>query len=125
MSWLFIDTHAPGQLRVGWLGEEVSIKTYPGRASGLLLKLPSIRKLKREANGICVVAGPGSFSSVRTGVLYANLLSRLLRVPLVGISVDESKDLDALRITHYALRSTEYVAPVYDAEPNITIPKSS
>jgi len=124
MSWLFIDTHQSGQYRVGWLGKEVNVKTYTGRASGLLLKLPSLAKVKCEAKGVCVVAGPGSFSSVRTGVLYANLLSRLLKVPLVGISVDDSSDLKATSYKLQASDSVSYVSPIYDAEPNITLPRS-
>jgi tRNA A37 threonylcarbamoyladenosine modification protein TsaB len=75
--------------------------------------------------GICVVSGPGSFSSIRVGVLYANLLSRLLRLPLVGVSVEETAERVALmqRLKNHVPTSATYVAPVYDMEPNITIPR--
>jgi tRNA A37 threonylcarbamoyladenosine modification protein TsaB len=99
----------------------------PGSAGQLLNVLAKDRKRLFSAEGVCVVAGPGSFSSVRTGVLYANLLSRLLRIPLVGVTVEEASDLDALsrRLldTRYSKLETRYVAPIYDAEPNITVPR--
>lgn len=72
--------------------------------------------------GICVVAGPGSFSAVRGGVLMANLLGRLLGKPLVGVSREDAENLSKLRRSLFAQAFTPqpYVAPVYDAEPNIT-----
>lgn len=70
-----------------------------------------------------MVAGPGTFSSVRTGVLQANLLARLLRVPLVGVLAEEARDLPKLseRLWSGNLAAATYVAPLYDAEPNITV----
>lgn len=125
MSWLFLDTHASSAFRFGTLtdGKAPSVKTVEGRAYELLPKLVNVRQ--KDVDGICVVAGPGSFSAVRTGVLYANLLARLWNVPLVGVSVDEAEDL--ARLTDSLLanerNAVSYVAPVYDAEPNITIAK--
>ena len=125
--WLFIDTHKPGESRIAWFEKEkpVRIVYIKGRAAAVL---PTIAKTwNKRVAGICVVAGPGSFSSVRAGVLQANLMSRLLRIPLVGITVAESHDLPVLAhrllATRYALRTSRYVAPIYDQEPNIAIPK--
>ena len=75
-----------------------------------------------RAHGVCVVAGPGSFSAIRGGVLIANLLARLHDKKLYGLSKDEASDLTAVRerLTDGQLPSAPYVAPVYDAEPNIT-----
>ena len=131
MAWLFLDTHIPGQFRVGCIGSgsRDRVRSYQERASGALRAIASLLK-RRKPDGVCIVAGPGSFSSVRTGVLYANLLARGWNVPLVGVSVTEAGDLAALsarlsasRSTLHAPRSTPYVAPIYDAEPNITIPR--
>lgn len=129
MPWLFIDTHERGVSRWGWMDTTgVELRTILGSAGQLLNAFAKERKRLSSARGVCVVAGPGSFSSVRTGVLYANLLSRLFRIPLVGVTLEEAKDLDALsgRLldTRYAIRDTRYVAPLYDAEPNITIPRT-
>lgn len=92
------------------------------RAHFLPALLAGCARWKDDLSGICVVRGPGSFSAIRTGVLYANLLSRLLRLPLFSISAEEAADLRrvAKRLEYGALRSASYVAPVYDREPNIT-----
>ena len=92
----------------------------------ILRSLFSRERARLEAcEGICVVAGPGSFSSIRVGVLYANLLSRLLRLQLVGVSVEDATDRSALveRLKNHAPSPNVYVAPVYDMEPNITVPR--
>lgn len=122
--WLFLDTHAPGKSRFAWLeqGKPVRPVEVEGRASVLL---PRIAKTwNKKIAGVCVVAGPGSFSSVRAGVLQANMISRLLKIPLVGVTVDQAHDLpvlaERLRTKHIA--ASPYVAPIYDKEPNITCP---
>lgn len=124
MAWLFIDTHSPEGSRYAWLkaGHPTKAVVVAGRSSKLLPRLAKDWR-GRELDGVCVVVGPGRFTSVRTGVLYANLMSRLLSVPLVGIRAEESLDLDALAARLPGLPAIEYAAPVYDAEPNITLPR--
>lgn len=131
MAWLFLDTHKPGEARFAWLEKEKLplVTLIEGRANNLLPKLAKsvgAKGLKR-IEGVCVVAGPGSFSSVRAGVLDANLIARLQKVPLVGVTVDEAQDLPVLShklfATHHSLKLAAYVAPIYDKEPNITVPK--
>lgn len=113
-------------IRYGWLAlDRVNVKRKEARAGDLLLMLACDRKRLKHIDGICVVAGPGSFSAVRTGVLYANLLSRLIRRPLVGVLREETNDLTALAKHLYDGASvTPYVSPLYDAEPNITTQKT-
>ena len=130
MSWLFIDTTRTGICRFGMLESDGSgVVTRQIRADRLLAHIArriGLASLHQTMNGICVVAGPGSFSAVRGGVLIANLLSRFLKKPLVGISVEEAQDLASVmhRLEHSKKQSTvaSFVAPVYDAEPNITQP---
>jgi len=131
MAWLFLDTHAPGEARFAWFEKDALPKPVPveGRTVNVLPKLAKSlgpKGLKR-IEGVCVVSGPGSFSSIRAGVLQANMIARLLRVPLVGITVDEAGDLPVLSYKlfakHHSVKLAEYVAPIYDKEPNITIPK--
>lgn len=116
MAWLFIDTHEAGRVRLAWTenGNILKQTEKEGRASVLL---PLIAKdMKRfKIEGVGVVAGPGSFSAVRGGVLDANMIARLLNVPLLSFEVGEAFDPTRAPV--------EYVAPVYDKEPNITIPK--
>lgn len=125
--WLFLDTHKPGFSRFAWLekGKPVRTVSIDGRASALLPRLA--KSWVKHIAGVCVVAGPGSFSSVRAGVLQANLISRLLNVPLVGVTVDQVHDLPVLaaRLMSGHIAAAAYVAPIYDQEPNITIPKSA
>ncbi len=136
MAWLFIDTHENGRVRYAWLeaGRVLKRVEREGRASLLMpliakdLVTPSDSPLKRgrELSGVCVVEGPGSFSAVRGGVLDANLLARFLRVSLVAVSAGDAQDLEGLaaRIASGDVSTSTYVAPVYDREPNITIPKT-
>lgn len=113
-----------GKFRLGWLFEDgtVQVKTFAQKAHKLLPRLSAMVPAK-NLKGICVVAGPGSFSSVRSGVLDANLLARLWRLPLIGVRVEETEELPSLakRLASFRTRSAEYVAPLYDAEPNITV----
>ena len=128
MSWLFLDTHSPGRFRLGWFDDDgrVDVREVDGRATMILPMLEKTWKSRgKKIIGVCVVAGPGSFSAVRTGVLYANLIARFSRVPLVGITVAESDDLVSLssHLLSGSVVPSSYVAPVYDAEPNITKPR--
>lgn len=133
MPWLFLDTHEPGKARFALLDQDrlPKVTEVEGRATALLPRLAKTLGSKGVADidGVCVVAGPGSFSSVRAGVLQANLVARLLRKPLVGITVDEAADLPVLshklHASHHSVNRSEYVAPIYDKEPNITLPKNA
>ncbi|MBU2613186.1 hypothetical protein KJ925_01875 [Patescibacteria group bacterium] len=128
MRWLFIDTSVSGSVRLGFLGgTRPSVRTVRGRSGVLLPSLAS--RFGREALeglcGVCVVAGPGSFSSIRGGVVAANVLARNLNLPLVGVDVSEAADLSQLsgRLLSDAITPVATVLPRYDAEPNITMPK--
>jgi hypothetical protein len=126
-SWLFIDTSSRERIRIALIEKEQNTEWITeGSRQSLLLRLSEYISPKRLSglSGICVVRGPGSFSSIRSGVLIANLLSRMYRLPLFGVDIDQSRDLSVLRtnlLTHTIL-SVTYVAPMYDAEPNITCP---
>jgi tRNA A37 threonylcarbamoyladenosine modification protein TsaB len=126
MAWLFIDTARPSHFRFGTLSSaKPRITTVSGRAGRLL---PSLNRAYgiaglRSVEGVCVVHGPGSFSSVRGGVLVANLLARLLRKPLVGVDRMGAEDLGRLTANLMGgdMPAVSYVMPTYDAEPNITV----
>jgi tRNA A37 threonylcarbamoyladenosine modification protein TsaB len=112
--WLFIDTHVLGTYRLGFVDQHhEDIQSFSGRAHELLGQLDRLCPDTSLITGICVVDGPGTFSSIRTGVLYANLLARLLSVPLTSIHAGE-------RFSPLDVVSRSYVAPIYDSEPNIT-----
>ncbi len=129
MSWLFIDSSAPKNFRLGLLGPTVKLWEHTARSNELLAQLNKRvpKRVLMNTDGICVVSGPGSFTAIRTGVLIANLLARLLNKPLVGIPISEAHDLVQLSAQlathHFPLAS--YVKPEYDTEPNITLPKTA
>lgn len=125
--WVYIDTSVAGECRFGTVAAtNIDVKEVKTRSNGLLplLSRAVSRKAFSRIKGVCVVAGPGSFSSIRDGVVTANLLARLFRKPLVGVTVDDAKDLTTLasRLEKGKLDPVSFVAPIYDAEPNITRP---
>jgi hypothetical protein len=127
-QWLFIDTSVAGVCRVGMMTDKRQAVAELQARSGALL--PAIAKIGtaslQKMTGICVVHGPGSFSSVRGGVLIANLLSRAYHVPLVGITVREAENLDRVweGLVANAFPPRSFVEPLYDAEPNITVART-
>lgn len=129
MSWIFIDTSERGVVRLADVPRRGRIrvtqkKVLPGATVAAIASFVD-PKVVEKADGICVVAGPGSFSAVRSGVLVANVLARMFGIPLHGLSREEVTDMGAVRdrLLAHDVASTPYVAPVYDAEPNITCPK--
>lgn len=89
-----------------------------------------LKKNKRrpeEIRAVLVVSGPGSFTAVRQGVVGANAFGYLLRVPVVGVKLEEFKNEDEfLEIGYKKLLKAKkgtVVLPAYGREPNITKPK--
>ncbi|MFA6382650.1 MAG: tRNA (adenosine(37)-N6)-threonylcarbamoyltransferase complex dimerization subunit type 1 TsaB [Candidatus Buchananbacteria bacterium] len=76
---------------------------------------------------IFVVLGPGPFTALRIGVVTANTLAWALKIPVVGIKLDEFKDIDQLiKIGGQKIKRTKIgrtVEPFYGREPNITLKK--
>jgi tRNA A37 threonylcarbamoyladenosine modification protein TsaB len=124
MSWLFIDTSERMRVQLALLPRRGRVRARVMRGRRPVPFLASFMSAKSvpSLHGIAVVSGPGSFSAVRSGVLAANLLARMHRLPLYGVRASEARDLRALRDTLVAgaRRPSPYVAPVYDAEPNIS-----
>lgn len=126
MQWFFLDTHQRGRSVYGWISASAPrLQTHRGRLhillSGLSRFAPSSAFI--ACDGICVVAGPGPFSSIRSGVLLANLLARIYRLPLIAISAEEGaspRNLYPLLISRFK-STASYIAPEYDREPNITV----
>lgn len=121
--WLFLDSSERGFARVALLGLRIAVRTVRGKGRivhALAALIP--RDRLSLVQGVCVVAGPGPFSAVRSGVLAGNVLARMLHVPLYRVLRDEAADLSQIRdgLRQGRLKRVSYVAPLYDAEPNIT-----
>lgn len=129
VRYFFIDTRSRDAARFGWLDEKGGSKLWPTQpgSSGLIssVSLKVKQKDLAKAQGICVVAGPGSFSSIRTGTLVANLLARIYKLPLIAVEASEVDDLETLASSLNKRRPISYAAPIYDQEPNITMKKSN
>lgn len=123
MTYLFIEALGPIEFRVGLLGPKgAKLRSVAKRSHAILGEtMAAVRKARPD--GVCVVVGPGSFTAVRTGVLVANVYARLARLPLYGIDAAQAQDLAGLYadLVAGAVPPSGYVAPVYSAEPNITL----
>lgn len=129
MGWIGIDTRTNGHSVVSWIeGEHSETIQVEGRAARALPILARLTKDRMNLiEGVLVASGPGTFSSIRTGVLYANLISRLLKIPLIELNEEEVSPEGYPQIIqdYFAGRrlGATYVAPIYDREPNITTPR--
>jgi hypothetical protein len=82
--------------------------------------LASAGAKKEEIGEIAVDRGPGGFSAVRRRVAAATALARALGAKLAAVSDDMTpEDAAALPASAFAERAP--IAPLYAAEPNITI----
>jgi hypothetical protein len=81
-----------------------------------------------ELKGIAVVLGPGSFTSVRLGVVIANALGFSLAIPAAGIKADEftsTEDLFNVGIERLKKIKKGVIAiPFYNKPPHITQARS-
>ena len=75
-----------------------------------------------ELEGIIVFTGKGSFTGLRIGTSTANALAYGLEIPVVAGLGEEwiKQGLENLKKANKG----DYVIPKYNAEPNITKPKS-
>ncbi len=119
--WLYLETTRPDAFTVGVLGgKKEKLWKIQGRSHAVINQVMK-RVALEQLSGICVVSGPGSFTSTRTGVVVANILSRQLKLPLVGVTLDEVVDLGALTQKLPGMAASSFVAPRYSSEPNITV----
>ncbi len=129
MGYLFIDTRLTGASSVWWIDEQETIPwLVDARAQEVLSCIYGhIGQIRSGLKGIAIVSGPGRFSSIRVGILYANLLARWYHVPLFEATPDDAASEEGRRtLVHQILSGIRtpqtYVAPIYDREPNITTP---
>ncbi len=124
-SWLYIDTRTRASAEFGWISPAGDSKLWkvdhgsPGLMSTLVKKI-KLHDL-HDALGICLVSGPGSFSSVRMGALVANLLSDFSSLPLYALVAQADFQVSQVPMLILGLKPVKYAPPVYDQEPNITV----
>ena len=130
MGYLLLDTRVSDEAKAWWLSE-AGEETWQaaGRAQGILGVIARERsRFTAELGGVAIVAGPGRFSALRIGILYAHLLAHWYKVPLYAltsadVATEEARAAAVGAIRTGATPETTYVAPLYDREPTITIPR--
>ncbi len=131
---LVIDTTDVERIFLGLIqeGKFITKKTLAAKYQHAEKLLPAIIKLlsspaRRQVQAIAVISGPGSFTSLRIGVVTANALAYAQRLPIIGISKEEFTDLPSLAaVVSKKLKHAHVgglVEPAYGKEPNITIKK--
>ncbi|MEK7537513.1 MAG: hypothetical protein AAB619_00880 [Patescibacteria group bacterium] len=132
---LVLQTNIAGRLAV-WLvdGGRIIIarrKAIVWHSSDKALALVdrTIRQAKRslrEVHKIVVVRGPGPFTAVRTGLIIANTLGMLLKIPVRGVvTKHQLSNADVLRDVRVKAGLGKIVKPWYGKSPNISTPKNT
>ncbi len=76
--------------------------------------------LKNSIQGIAVVVGSGSFSSVRIAVTLANTWHYALEIPVFGIEKKQIEEIENLYEKIFLeKKDTGFILPSYSGEPNI------
>ncbi|OGY54610.1 MAG: hypothetical protein A2951_02990 [Candidatus Buchananbacteria bacterium RIFCSPLOWO2_01_FULL_56_15] len=93
--------------------------------------LPAIDALRRTTKlplsgltGVMLVSGPGPFTALRVGVLTANTIAWVLRLPLVGVRKTVGANFETLIAQGLAklknISAPVMVEPYYGQAPNVT-----
>lgn len=129
MAYLLLDARFRGEAGAWWVyqgGEEVWVERQ--ETQDILRMVQAHREVLRESlKGVGVMAGPGRFSAVRVGIVYAHVIARWYRVPLYRLQTEdvvtpESRARVAQEIREGARTAEVWIDPVYDRAPNITSP---
>ncbi|HNV97479.1 MAG TPA: tRNA (adenosine(37)-N6)-threonylcarbamoyltransferase complex dimerization subunit type 1 TsaB [bacterium] len=125
---LYIDTTQREFIKLALIKERdiflLDKKVDSKQSENLLELLDKFLKSKRlklkNLKRVIVNTGPGSFTSVRLGVVLANTLSYALKIPVIGFSEKEIiTQEDMLKLSDFKAEH-EFVKPFYYKEANIT-----
>lgn len=127
---LVLQTTITGRITV-WLVHEKKIQdqqelsvVWHGSDKALAFIDSVLRKNKisiPRLSQIIVVRGPGSFTAVRTGLIVANTLAAVLRIPAQGIVTEQQLTLQqVVRAAQKKGVKNRMVKPWYGKSPNIT-----
>ncbi len=135
--YLIINTAYKDKAWIALANEEgvASVVSVVPEQNGHMDPLVGIQRALKENSitleslkGIVVNSGPGSFSSLRSGIVVGNTLSFGLGIPIVGIPMHDERPVAqsaALGIIEVKKAKVwDIVSPEYGSEPNISKPKN-
>lgn len=135
--YLVVDTSSPEHFIVAlaqpdgrWLAYE-KIESHFTQSEKLLPRVESLMKKNRtsaqDIAAICVVAGPGGFTSLRIGVVTADTLGFAWHKPVISIRTADYEARSGLRrgalVRCTRAGKDSQVLPQYGRPPHITKPK--
>ncbi|PKL72297.1 hypothetical protein CVV26_02135 [Candidatus Kuenenbacteria bacterium HGW-Kuenenbacteria-1] len=81
------------------------------------------RKIQ-DLKGIAIIIGPGPFTALRIGIIIANTMAYVLKIPIAEIKLNEFKNTKELIELSYKkfkkAKLGKIAIPFYGKEPNIT-----
>lgn len=101
----------------------ISPETYLSEVDHFLRK---VQIKPEQLAGVCVVVGPGSFTSSRISLTIANTLHFVFQIPLFVLTNPDHlppQELIALQGCGKQVSNDEYATPAYDRPPHITMPR--
>lgn len=130
--YLYLDTTERDSFRVALVDKGIVLKNKTVLSvrqhsekllktiNGLLQHHPNPSSKRRGLQGIAVVKGPGSFTSLRVGISTANALAYAWGVPVAGVNPNYSLNkIEAL----FKKKHPKIVLPKYGSAPHITLAK--
>lgn len=129
MAYLFLDTRFRGQMSLWWeVDEREEVWAQNCDAADILRQIQLHRaKFAQELKGVGILPGPGRFSALRVGIVYAHMLAKWYKIPLYRLFPADIASIESRKAVQIAIQNGErqpetYIAPEYDREPNITKP---
>jgi len=121
--YLLIDTSEKDLIKLAIFDKDfIEHKKYSGQNRELLQCIDKIQnsKLKiKNLSGIMVVVGVGGFTSTRIACVVANTFGYVLKIPLLAVTLEESKDPQKLISKLLNQPVGQYISAIYSGEANI------
>lgn len=125
--YLYLNTTERDSFRValidkGVVKKDKTISSARAHSEKLLKTIHQLlvqtKKSVKDIAGIAVVAGPGSFTSLRVGITTANALSYALAIPAQGVK--PNCELSRVEFLFKKKKSSNIILPEYGQLPHIT-----
>ena len=117
--YLLIDTSEKDIIALTAFDKDfIEHKKYSGQNRELLACINDLIKEIKPA-GIMVVVGVGGFTSTRIACVVANTFGYVLQIPLLAVTLEESKEPQKLIAKLLSQPVGQYISAIYSGEANI------